>query len=486
MTVGTMGLGTNNSNGALTVAGGTLTATGTVTIANQVTAGRGGAMRVIGGIFTSTDAVNGIVIARNSGTNVNNVGSATFTAGVATAEKITLGFDADVTAGSATVTLNGGTLYLGAGGIVKNGTASFATNLNFSAGVLGAKASWTTDVPVTLPAGGNLVIKAGDALDLPYDITLAGALTGSGGFSKTGRGTLALTGASTFTGPVAAQEGELRLEGSLAAGPAVTVDGGGTLAGAGVIERPLALGMGGTVRPGSLAAGSVLIAESLTWTGGTLAIDLAGGRHLALTGALRKAGAGSLRVLLSASAPLVVGATYTLATFASTDCVPADFFVDGLGADRGVLLVGPTSLQLLVTGTGPTASYTHWASVTGLPADQQGAEQDPDGDGLTNLYEFVTGADPLHTNVSGLVATTVTVDGTAYPAVSFLRRQDLGGVTTEVRVAPDLAFASLLATEEVSVTRHGDGMDEVVVRSAVPLAQQPDQFFRLAATLPAN
>ena len=43
------------------------------------------------------------------------------------------------------------------------------------------------------------------------------------------------------------------------------------------------------------------------------------------------------------------------------------------------------------------------------------------------------------------------VDGKAYPAVSFVRRQDLGGVTAEVRAAPDLGFATLLATEEVSV-----------------------------------
>ena len=31
-------------------------------------------MRVIGGTFTSTDAVNGIVLARNDGANANNVG----------------------------------------------------------------------------------------------------------------------------------------------------------------------------------------------------------------------------------------------------------------------------------------------------------------------------------------------------------------------------------------------------------------------------
>jgi hypothetical protein len=156
-TTGTIGLGTNNSNGALTVAGGSLTATGAVTIGNQATAGRGGAMRVIGGIFS---ALNGLILARNSGTNVNNVASAVFTGGVSTAERITLGFDAAVTAGSATLTLNGGALYLGSGGIVRNGTGTFVSNVNFSTGTLGAKDNWSTSVPITLPATGNVSIKA--------------------------------------------------------------------------------------------------------------------------------------------------------------------------------------------------------------------------------------------------------------------------------------------------------------------------------------
>ena len=154
-TVGTIGLGTQNSNGAMTVSGGSLTATGAVTVGNQATGGRGGAMRVIGGVFTSTDTANGIVLARTNGTNANNVASATFTGGVSTVEKITLGFDATVTAGSATVTINGGTLYLGAGGLVKNGAAGLATPLNFSSGVLGAKADWSTSLPIALlPRGG--------------------------------------------------------------------------------------------------------------------------------------------------------------------------------------------------------------------------------------------------------------------------------------------------------------------------------------------
>lgn len=487
VTVGTMGLGTNNSNGALTVAGGSLTATGAVTIGNQATAGRGGAMRVIGGIFTSTDALNGIVLARTSGTNVNNVASAAFTGGVSTAEKITLGFNATVTAGSATVTINGGTLYLGSGGIVRNGAGTFATNLNFSAGTLGAKDTWSTSVPITLPAAGNVIIKAADAFDGPHDIALPGGLSGPGGFTKAGLGTLVLSAANTFSGAVAVNAGVLRVDGSLGTGDLLAVNGGGILTGAGTVDRAVVLGAGGIIQPGSASPGSTLTASTLTWnSGGALAIDLAAGNRLTLTGALNKGGAGGLHAALAASAPLAAGSVFTLATFAATDCVPSDFIYSGLPDHRGVFLLGPTSLQFLITGAGPTAAYSHWAYLAGLPADQQGAAQDPDNDGLTNLLEFVLGRDPLHTSVSGIVASTVVVDGQTYPAVAFVRRLDLGGVTTQVLASSDLTFSNLLAVEQVSATPLGDGTEDVVVRSAVPLSQRPNQFFRLAATLPAG
>src|SRR6185503_6607678 len=97
------------------------------------TGGRGGALRVLGnGTFTSTEPTLGLLLCRTppdvpgppvTPGNPNNVAAATFTGGVSTIEKITLGFDARVTTGSATVTLNGGALYVGTGGIVKNGAA---------------------------------------------------------------------------------------------------------------------------------------------------------------------------------------------------------------------------------------------------------------------------------------------------------------------------------------------------------------------------
>ena len=481
--VGTIGLGTNNSNGALTVAGGSLTATGAVTIGNQATGGRGGAMRVIGGIFT---ALNGIILARNSGTNVNNVASAAFTGGVSTDREDHAGLRRGGDGGirhrhdQRRHTLPG----LRRHRPERNRHVRREPQLQLRDP--GREGQLVHVRPIALPAAGNVTIKAADASDLPHDIALTGVLSGAGGFTKAGVGALVLGAANTFAGAVAVNAGVLRVDGSLAAGNPLTVNGG-VLTGAGAIGRAVVLGAGGIIQPGNASPGSTLTASTLTWnSGGVLAIDLAAGNTLTVTGALTKGGAGPLHAALTASAPLAVGSVVTLATFASTDAVAADFTYGGLADHRGVFLVGPTSLQFLITGSGPTAAYTDWAYRAGLPADQQGPAQDPDNDALTNLLEFVLDRDPLHTNVSGIAASTIVVGGQAYPAVTFVRRIDLGGVTTQVLASPDLSFSTLLAVEPVSVTPLGDGMEEVVVRSAVPLSLRPNQFFRLAATLPAE
>ena len=153
---------------------------------------------------------------------------------------------------------------------------------------------------------------------------------------------------------------------------------------------------------------------------------------------------------------------------------PGDFTYGGLSDCRGVFIVGPTSLAFLVTGAGPTAAYTDWAYQAGLPPDQQGPADDPDFDGLVNLLEFVLARDPLRTNVAGILATTVVVGSERFPAVTFVRRLDLGGVTFGVLTSADLAFASLLGVEQVSATAVGAGLEQVVIRSVVPLAERAE------------
>jgi rhamnogalacturonan endolyase len=484
-TIGTIGLGTANSWGVMSVEGGELDVTGPLTAGYQVTAGRGADFRVTGGALNVRDGSLGIVMSRNPGTQPNNVSRANFLGGVSTVERFTLGYDASVTAGSATITVNGGALYLGSGGIVKNGIGGFVTNLNFTSGVVGAKADWSTALPITFPASGNVAIKAADASDVPHAITLNGALSGAGGFSKTGGGALVLTAASAFTGPARVEAGVLEVDDSLAAGGPVDVNGG-TLTGVGTIGRAIMLGEGGRIVPGGAASGSVLTAESLTWNGaGQLGFDLAAGHQLVLTGVVSKSGAPGL-VTLSTSAPLPVGTVVPLVVYGSTDLLPGELAYGGPPGYLGVFLVGPTNLQFLITGAGPTAEFTNWAYLAGLPAGQDGAADDPDNDGMTNLLEFVLGCDPLRSSVLDLVATTVVVNGQSYPAISFVRRIGLGGVTSEVLVSGELSFSSLLGSVEVSASARGDGMEDVIVRSLVPLRRKPRQFFRLAATLPAN
>ena len=261
---------------------------------------------------------------------------------------------------------------------------------------------------------------------------------------------------------------------------------GGTLGGGGAVARDVVLNAGGTIAAGNITPGSALSASSLTWNGGgRLAADLTSGRTLALAGALTKGTPGWFDVALSASGPLSVGATYTLATYASTDFVASDLTASGLAGFRGVFVVGPTSLQFLVTGVGETAAYTDWA-YHNLPPDQRGAADDPDGDGLANLLEFELGLDAAGAGGDGIRATTVEAAGQTYPAVVYTRRMDSGGAVVAVRVAGAPDFAALLDSVEVSAAPQGDGTDEVVVRSVVPLSTRPRQFFRLAATLPAS
>jgi autotransporter-associated beta strand protein len=354
----TIGLGTNNSWGSMSVEGGSLTVGGIITIGNQASANRGGQMRIMNGTFTSTHTTagntpGGIVMAQNRSGNANNVARATFSGGVSTVEKFTLGFDATVNAGSATITLDGGALYIGAGGIVKNGTGAFATNLNFSSGILGARTDWSTLVPINLPTGGNVSVKSADAADIPRNITLAGPISGAGGLTKIGAGRLTLAATNTFSGAVSLNAGVVDVDGSLGPGGVFSINSGGTLTGDGSINRAVTLNSGGTLQPGSSAPDSTLTASSLTWNGnGSLAYTLgATSNHLAISGSLSKGDVGPFNFAFTPAAGLVAGNSYTLATFSSTDFGVEDFSYTGLPAGlAGVFNLTSNSLTFDVFG----------------------------------------------------------------------------------------------------------------------------------------
>jgi autotransporter-associated beta strand protein len=408
----------------------------------------------------------------------------TLLGGVTTAEKITLGYDATVNAGSATIALNGGALYLGSVGLVKNGVAPFAANINLTSGTLGAKNDWASVLPMTLPAANSVAIKAADAAGNARTITLNGVLGGAGGFAKTGAGALVLGATNTFTGDVDVNGGILNVSGSLAAGGTLDVNAGGILAGAGTINKAVALNVGGRISPGTTGS-ATLNAASLTWNGGgQLAFDLgASSDKLALTGALSKGAAGVYEFVFSEPATLPVGSSYTLATFGSTNFAAEDFAYSGLtGAGEFSITGGSLSFTVTSDGSG-RAAFNAWMAPFGLPAGQNGPAHDPDGDGLSNLLESILALNPTSAEVDEIVVTKVSVGGVVYPALQFTRRQDRGDVVVDVRASLTLDATNTLGTTEVSATPVGDGTDLVVVRSNTPLSVEPRQFLRLFVKL---
>ena len=168
-------------------------------------------MQVSGGTFTAADTATGIILSPNNGTNINNA-ELYLSGGVTTAGRIAFGASTDTVGGNGLVIVDGGTLYVGASGIVKASTiGAYNTTVGLKSGTLGAAANWSSTLNITL--GTSPIIKAADSADVARDITLSGVLSGTG-LIKTGAGTLTLSGANTYTGATTVRAGTLTLSGA--------------------------------------------------------------------------------------------------------------------------------------------------------------------------------------------------------------------------------------------------------------------------------
>jgi autotransporter-associated beta strand protein len=121
-------------------------------------------------------------------------------------------------------------------------------------------------------------------------------LSGGHGFTKTGAGTLTLSGVNTYSGPTAINAGQVHLTGS-AASSAFTINSGGTLSGTGTLGA-LTVASGGTLSPG--ASPGTLAAGATTFAGG-------GGYRWEINNAT--GAAGTNWDLLSVSGALTITAT---------------------------------------------------------------------------------------------------------------------------------------------------------------------------------
>jgi autotransporter-associated beta strand protein len=108
-------------------------------------------------------------------------------------------------AGLGVYTLSGGSVYILGGGMVNDGP-SYAINLG--GGTVGAEANWDSSLNMTL-TGSNGPVTFNTAAK---NITLSGVLSGNGGLTKVGAGTLDLSGANTYKGDTTVTAGTLELD----------------------------------------------------------------------------------------------------------------------------------------------------------------------------------------------------------------------------------------------------------------------------------
>ena len=252
----------NGTGASLTKAGlGTLTLTGTTedlyTGTTTVTAGtlnlsKTGVIAIAGPLVVG----DGTNVATVNYTGPNQVGDAQPITVNANSTVNMNGFTDEVGA----LTLNGGTIAIGAGGtLTTNGNITASGNSSLTGGTLYIKEVSRT---VSVASGGTLTLNAAIT-------SIFGA-----GITKTGTGTLVLGGANTFTGATTVNSGRLLLTGGSLAGP-LTISSGGTLTGSGATSSiTFASGSAFSANIGAGGANLVSSTGAINLAGATLNVVL--------------------------------------------------------------------------------------------------------------------------------------------------------------------------------------------------------------------
>jgi autotransporter-associated beta strand protein len=250
-----------------------------------------------------------------------------------------------------TVNLNGGVLTIGR--VMRfNQTAGAATRVfNFNGGTLraaGAAANFFDADTATLAdvqAGGAIIDSNG------FDISMGQVLSGVGGLTKVGAGTLALTGANTYAGPTAVNAGTLNVAGLATSG--VTVASGAGFGGSGAVSGTTTIS-GSTLANTNTATPLTLGGLTLGAAGNTINLNLGAGPGVAVTGALTT---GGNTATINATKAVWTNGLHNLISFGSFSGALGNFTLAPVGLNArqiaGPLTNTGTGLAVTISGDNP-------------------------------------------------------------------------------------------------------------------------------------
>jgi hypothetical protein len=195
---------------------------------------------------------------------------------------------ATITAAGANFALQAGTFTAGGFSATQPVAVDGTLNLNGATASIGAVSGAGT---IGRSAVGSGILSLGDATNSTFAGSIANAL-GTLGLTKTGVGTLTLTGTSTYAGATTVSVGSLVVNGQLGS-TAVTVNSGATLGGSGSIGGSVT--NNGLLSPGN-SPGQLSLADLVLGGTGTVLMEIqgttAGGQYdqISLTGSLTYGG----------------------------------------------------------------------------------------------------------------------------------------------------------------------------------------------------
>jgi hypothetical protein len=139
----------------------------------------------------------------------------------------------------------------------------------------------------------------------------------------------------------------------------------------------------------------------------------------------------------------------------------------------------PFGIAVVPEISAPAEGFAEWIAQQGVPANQRGPQDDPDGDGIPNLLEYALGGNAGIPGVDVLpVAGFESIDGNTYLSLAVSRNESAQGVDLVVEVSGDLLTwdsgpAHTTVLEESAV--------ELWVRDNTPVTEATRRFIRVRA-----